>query len=308
MISPRKKLFMTLLIPCMAAAFAVSACANNAVPGNTPEPTQLEQNTPAPSEAADTALPGAAPTVVPTQNPTAAPTAEPTPEATEVPDEWFVDKAWSAASRFNELYGYDFTKESGKRNSAHCTFKSESIPELRINIGFSYGNGEYPLSYSGSSLEYFFEDTEDYTEFMSSLEIERWRSELREGQISITADDIKALGCTATAGSEYIEAVGRCYAGKLIEFYENAPEGSPMRCKELVLLKCERSLTDENGYLMLFAARPEDPFAMYWLEDGASGFFDISDAPDYYGWYALGGSVILTPHEDGSRSGRASLN
>ncbi len=312
-----KKLFKALLIPCMAAAFAASACANNAVPGNTPEPTQLEQNTPAPSEAADTALPGAAPTVVPTQKPTVAPTEDPTEAPTAEPvqfsEEVLKQEGWKIAERIAKVHEIVLDSESW---DFVYPINVNGIKVYEINgfnglsIHFKDAPSETPeLSRATIALNFNYIENVlgGYEAWYMGFDFSRWHDEFDLAEIVLTADEIRASGCTSTTGSDYLDAVGRLYAEKIARHYTDAPENCPMKCYEAQVLKVERSLNAENSYYVELAFRPCSIAPFYIASDYYAEIITGDDYPDHFGWIKLYGNIQLTPHEDGSWSGNAML-
>ncbi|MBR4634959.1 MAG: hypothetical protein IKO51_01170 [Clostridia bacterium] len=145
---------------------------------------------------------------------------------------------------------------------------------------------------------------------IEKLDLNYWRHEFGDKQIFLAAEEIIASGCEETYGSKYYEAAGNCYAQKLAKCFEEAPEGSPVKCREAVVLKCERSFDMENAYFVTFAIRAYDVVAFMEYTDLLAEMEQTNgeNFPGYWGWLIYSGFVFISPSEDGGWIGDCRLH
>ena len=162
-------------------------------------------------------------------------------------------------------------------------------------------SGTYELDFAVPRL---ISDSSDRTsEWLESLELERWNAEFLFGEHTVTGEDIIRAGCTETEGTAYRIAAVECLCRLFKEILENAPEGCPYRCKEVRVRACEyfgeRSGTSWITCGIYFAVRPYDVCAFYEYSDVSSEFICDESDPDY-GWMWFGGQCVLRRNDEGN--------
>ena len=251
-------------------------------------------------------------TVAESAEPVSSETAEmPETAAPQLDPEEATKRAWRIVERVNEVHGSDFARGNAKTQSTVCTFYSAAEPAKRsIDVGFALVDGIFRIDCAYPSMPAEFVGSEEYESRLASLELERWYEEFRDIKYSISAQAVIDAGSSETDGDSCFSKVAECYANMLAELFENAPEGSPMKCREVKVRGWQyiKENSSDRGFTcaLSFAVCPEDIYA-FWLYDDLICDIITDEADPCFGWLRFGGTVRLERNDDGSWTGTAFL-
>ncbi|MBR4435145.1 MAG: hypothetical protein IKS90_03520 [Clostridia bacterium] len=280
-------ILILLLFACAIAGCRPSGIENAATNGPTLASTDPEQTA----------------STDPKQTPAADPTLPPAPEA---------DDAFKIAARINEVHGLDFikdTSESRGNNTVYTFFSASNAAKQAVSVGYSYTQERgYYIDYAIPKMLVDYQSSQEYAQWLQQLDIPGQMQRFADKEYTITAQQIKDAGCTATEGEDYFKAVAECYGAMLAELFASAPEGAPMRLKQIDLRSVEilPENSGPNGFAcrFSFAVCPEDVYAFWEYTDLVSEFITDENDP-YFGRMFFGGKLRLSGQSDGSWSGTA---
>ena len=231
------------------------------------------------------------------------------PKRIALPEERdFIDLCWSAASAVGEAHGIEFDKEA-----AECTvYMGYGIGGATVRFPAKDGSGRLVLladiredgQYEQRFDQIYFAPNDPVTDGQHQQAGQSFGHEL----ITVTPSDIKAFGCSATSGDEYMAAVNRIFAEKLAEKLLSAPEGSPAKCRKAKVICCEPDEDFPGMYFIRLAVIPEDLGGFWEFCDYTCGFLDSEFGGEYLGWSCYLGRPVLTQNADGSWQGEVILD
>lgn len=315
---------ITLALILLLSAFACGAKDNEnrtalatpaADPTAAPTPGKTPEKTPEP---------------VPTPNPSREPDPTPGPQSYWVPaDEQLAEWAFSLIKTVGAVHNKHYSPERATVQG-YMEYNDEGGYRLLLYAGFGseeIGQGLMLLCRPDNEGNYSFE-MKDLTMMGTTIESEQawiatypedvwtaYQQSLNETRFIITAEDIEAMGCTATEGEEYLLAVGRCWQQKYAEYFTSLPENYPGYCYEMLPLDCTVNRYNEEQntvqFVAGFASRPADLRAIsfnYFETDMGVEFADESYPPEIYGWLVTYGGTMLKQQADGSWVGTTSCH
>ncbi len=241
---------------------------------------------------------------LPEDMPTEVP-ATPTPAPTESPyldRDWAIDAAFGNAVKLGAVYGMEF--ERG--DTEWSVDDSGGTPFIALGFPNRNGNGKLVCFFEPEELSDGAVPIANYQYFRTTSETPEEDEELREKltseTITVTPEDIRAHGCTAREGDEYVQAAYECWAEKLAERLLSAAPDDPGRCTAASVVACGRIPGDPRTWNILIAAVPADIEQFSRFTAHALTFIDESSPEECFMWVNFGREVSLTQNADGSFS------
>ena len=284
------------------------ACCSNGQDAETPAPED--------QQAQATAEPTAAPTAEPTAVLT--PTPIPEPEPTAAPDTaetGLIEAAWPIAEKLGEVNNQQFDKAGAavqsNTYSADVSFPSVTFPGEMLVITVEkdeYGN------YKADPWSAYVEPAEWAADGLHAQYgpevIGAKHDELANARITVTADEIRASGCTAEIGSEaYMEAAAALYGEKLAEYYRGSlTEDTPFCCYDARFVFAQESAIHQDSYDVVIAFRVRDILPFSYLFSYGPTYCNGTYYPGYEGWLVGSTLVHVDLAPDGSFASDAYLN
>ncbi|MBO4878714.1 MAG: hypothetical protein J5544_00480, partial [Clostridia bacterium] len=242
----------------------------------------------------------------------------PTPEPTAAPDTTetgLIEAAWPIAEKLGEVNNQQFDKAGAavqsNTYSADVSFPSVTFPGEMLVITVEkdeYGN------YKADPWSAYVEPAEWAADGLHAQYgpevIGAKHDELANARITVTADEIRAFGCTAEIGSdEYKAAAAALYGEKLAEYYRGSlTEDTPFCCYDVRFVVTQESAIHQDSYDVVIAFRVRDILPFSYLFSYGPTYCNGTYYPGYEGWLVGSTLVHVDLAADGSFASDAYLN
>ncbi|MBO6060669.1 MAG: hypothetical protein J6P98_00940, partial [Clostridia bacterium] len=214
--------------------------------------------------------------------------------------EWAVNAAFITAQAIGRVHGMEFDRDEAEWNVQDY----DGIVEEYVSFTDRNGHGELVTFFhpdrlvNGAVPPSYFDLWPAEADIPGG--IDAWRSRYDSETVTITPDDIRAHGCTATEGEEYVRAAYECWAEKLAQRLVKAGSDDPARCTEAALVYCEPDEDYPGNWFFRIAVKPASTENFAAFTDWTLGFIDGRFPAEYYGWVNFWGRTELTENADGS--------